>query len=178
MERYDGRGRNRFVEGTVVPKAMLPVIGYVAVAFSNLDSNLDFTIAYLLDANLATGKAIASAITNYSPRIELFERIVEMRITDNSDKKKLLVLSKAIQSVADKRHRLFHDEPSVYSDGQAQLQLYRKEKLFTGAKPTPFTKASLKQLGDQMIDLSYRLIRYRHANSDWKEGNNFPWRER
>ncbi|MER9856260.1 hypothetical protein [Mesorhizobium sp. M0113] len=42
---------SRYVEGTIVPKTFLPAIGYVIVAFSQLDVQLDLTIAHLLSAD-------------------------------------------------------------------------------------------------------------------------------
>src|SRR4051812_46073418 len=104
---HRGGRYSSMVEGTVVPKSFLPAIGHVVVAFSRLDSQLDLTIAYLLvDARRELGAAIASAIPNYRPRIELFERIVDIKIEDSDDRKRLHMIAKAISSVADQRHRL------------------------------------------------------------------------
>jgi hypothetical protein len=156
-----------FVEGTVVPKAFLPAIGRVVVSFSMLDSQLDLTIAYLLvnAERRRIGAAIASAIPNYRPRIELFERIVDINVDNDDDKAKLHKLAKAIYVVADERHRLVHDSMSSLSFGSSpaddpmehRLNLSRKESIFRKHNSTGVTKRSLAELADRMTDLSFRL---------------------
>ena len=64
------------VEGTIVPKTFLPAIGFVIVAFSRLNSQVDLTIAYILGADRETGRAFAAVMPNYRPRIELLDHLV------------------------------------------------------------------------------------------------------
>jgi hypothetical protein len=182
---HRGGRHSSFVEGTIVPKAFLPAIGHVVVAFSRLDSQLDLTIAFLLvDAQRELGTAIASAIPNYRPRIELFERIIDIKVDDDDDKKKLHNLASAIFAVADERHRLIHDYMSSLSFGalnpvaEHRLKLNRKEAIFRKQKPTEITKRSLEELAVRMTDLSFRLQRFTKNDPLWKKGTKFPWRDR
>lgn len=170
---------SRFVEGTVVPKTFLPEIGHVVVAFSRLDSQLDMTIAYLLvNADRGLGGAIASAIPNYRPRIELFERVIDIKVSDPDDRKALHRLAKAIMQVAEKRHRLIHDYMSSFSHVDERLDLRRKEAMFRPSTlPTDITIPSLKELASQMTDLSFRLQRFTKDDPLWKSGAQFPWRD-
>lgn len=173
-----GGDMSRFVEGTVIPKALLPEIGYVVACFSRLDAQLDLTIAHLLGADRSVGRAIAAAVPNYRPRIELCERLVGLKVTDKDDKQKLLRVVSAVGTVADERNRLIHDDMSSYDVGNEKLSLFRKEAIFRGTKPTIITKASLKELGMRSTDLSYRLQRFTKDDPRWKNGAQFPWRDR
>jgi hypothetical protein len=181
---HRGGRHSSLVEGTIVPKAFLSAIGHVVVAFSRLDSQLDLTIAFLLvDARRELGTAIASAIPNYRPRIELFERIIDFKIEDADDNKKLHKLAKEISVVADERHRLIHDYMSSLSFGSVspvehRLNLSRKESIFRKQKPTEVTKRSLEDLAIRMTDLSFRLQRFTKNDLLWKKGAQFPWRDR
>jgi hypothetical protein len=176
---HKGGAWYEYVEGTVVPKSFLPAIGFVIVAFSRLDSQLDLTIAHLLDANRELGRAIASAIPNYRPRIEFLERIIDLKIDDPDDKKKLRRIMKAVEEVFDVRHRLIHDYMSSLSYVNQRLDLSRKDDVFRKVeKPTAITKASLKELGCRMTDLSYRLQRFTKGDVRWKSGTQFPWRDK
>jgi hypothetical protein len=168
-----------YVEGTVVPKAFLPALGLVVAAFSRLDAQLDLTIAHLLGADRKLGRAIASAAPNYRPRIELFGRIIDLKVEDDADRKLLHRIADAIGSVAEKRHRILHDYASSLSEINQILSLQRKESVFKdGHKTTDITKASLKELGAKMTDLSYRLQRFTKGDPRWKSGEQFPWRDR
>ena len=176
---------SEYVEGSIVPKAWLPAIGYVIVSFSTLDSTLDLAIADLLgsEPKKEIGLALAAAIPNYRPRIELFQRLIPLRITDEDDQKKLLRVATEIEKVADERHRLIHDYMAGISFGTAFpepiLSLHRKEMLFAQKpKPTAISKSSLKELGMRATDLSYRLQRFGKKDPDWKSGAQFPWRDR
>jgi hypothetical protein len=172
---------SRYVEGTVVPKAFLPAIGYVIVAFSKLDSQLDLTIAHLLGADPETGRAITASSFNYQPRISLLEQLINLKIEDKDDRKKLLKIVGKIGSVAQKRHRLIHDYMHTisyalhYGPVNPVLKVSRKENK---QKLTEFTKPSLKELGSQMLDLAYRLQRFTKNDSRWKTGGSFPWRDK
>jgi hypothetical protein len=168
-----------YVEGTVVPKAFLPALGYVVAAFSRLDAQLDLTIAHLLGADRTLGRAIASAAPNYRPRIELFSRIIDLKVVDDGDRKLLHRIAKAIESVADNRHRILHDYASSLSEINQILSLERKESIFrNGRRTTDVTKASHKELGTKMTDLTYRLQRFTKGDPRWKSGEQFPWRGR
>jgi hypothetical protein len=169
---------HRFVEGTVVPKTFLPGIGYVVVAFSRLDVQLDLTIAHLVGADRELGRAIAAAIPNYRPRIELFSRIIDLKVPDETDRKFLHKIASATSAVADERHRLIHDYMDSLSVQEQKLNLSRKESIFREKpKPTEVTVSTLKSLGDRMTDLSYRLQRFTKADPRWKSGAQFPWRD-
>ncbi|TIT36009.1 MAG: hypothetical protein E5W65_10865 [Mesorhizobium sp.] len=168
-----------YVEGTIVPKAFLPAIGFVIVAFSQLDRQLDLSIAHLLGADRDTGRAITASAIHYQPRIDLLKRLIELRVADDADKRKLGKIAEKISSVAQKRHRLIHDyvgkltQSITIPPSGPTLNFSRKDT----AKDTEFTEQSLQELGSQMLDLAYRLQRFTKADPRWSEGKSFPWRE-
>ena len=179
-----GGAFSKYVAGSVVPKSWLPAIGYVIVAFSTLDAGVDLTIAHLLlgadDRDIR--RALAAAIPNYRPRIELLVRLIELKVTGKGDKEKLQKIAKAIEVVANERHRLIHDYmASITYDYRfpPTLKLERKEAVFLQKqKQVKFTKSALKELGTRMLDLTYRLQRFRKDDPRWKRGEQFPWRDR
>lgn len=169
---------SRFVAGTVVPKSLLPAIGYVMVCFSELDRQLDLVIAHLLSADKKVGQAITLTSIHYRPRIELFDRLVDLKISDKDDRNKLKTISKNIGKLAESRHRLVHDGFNSYSWNRDEVYLKRREADFEGQKPIPLSKQSLKELGNRMVDIRWRLTRYQRYDPAWKSGASFPWRDR
>lgn len=168
-----------FVEETVVPITLLPSIGYVVTAFSALDIRIDLTIAHVLKTDRDTAFAFASAMPNYRPRVELLQRLVRLHIKDETKKNKMDTLLKAVMEVADQRHRLIHDYQVSWSHGEERLQLRRKEATFTKErKTTEITKASLKDLGNRIIDLTVRLRLFCKDDPEWTSGAQFPSRDK
>ncbi|MBA1140241.1 hypothetical protein [Mesorhizobium neociceri] len=171
---------SQYVEGTIVPKTFLPAVGYVIVAFSQLDRQLDLSIAHLLGADRETGRAITASAIHYQPRIDLLKKLIELRVADDVDKRKLERIAEKISSVAQKRHRLIHDyvgkltHAITIPPSSPTLDFNRKDT----AKSTEFTEESLQELGLQMLDLAYRLQRFTKADPSWSLGNSFPWRDR
>jgi hypothetical protein len=74
------------------------------------------------------------------------------------------------RSVADERHRLIHDymnQLAMVGRG-VTLSVERKEAPFRAGKTNEFTKQSLKERGNRITDLSYRLQRFTKNDPLWK----------
>jgi hypothetical protein len=181
---HKGGEWSMFVEGTVFPKLFLLAMGFVTVAFSELDIQIDHTIANLLGVNRDTGDAIAAAAFGYKPRIDLLRRLIPLRIIgDDAEmtetRNKLDKIAMAALVAMDQRNRLIHDYMASYDHGEAKISYRRKESNPSERKASVIaTKASLKALGVRMTDLSYRLQRFRKGDPRWKQGEQFPSRDR
>ena len=171
---------SQYVEGTIVPKSFLPAIGYVIVAFSKLDAELDLMNAHLLGADRETDRARAASNIQYQPRIKLLEKLVKSQVPNDADKSNLLCVISEANAVAQRRHRLVHDYTNqlvhniTIPPTSPTLTFRRKGQ----PQNTEFTEESLNELGNQILDLAYRLQRYRNIDPRWSEGAFFPWRDR
>jgi len=170
------------VDGTIVPNSFLPAIGYVVVAFSRLDTEIDLLIAYLLgywneaenSRHRTVRCALAEAVFNYQPKITLIRNLIDEMTVQKRDHKKLGNLLDLVQALANERHRLIHDEFTSYSFVGEHAKMYRKGPAHQHSLTV--SKAQLEAFGQQISKVTYRLQRFRKEDPAWKTIELFPWR--
>jgi 3-deoxy-D-manno-octulosonate 8-phosphate phosphatase KdsC-like HAD superfamily phosphatase len=105
--------------------------------------------------------------------------MIDYKVADPTDRKLLHKITSQVARLADTRHRVIHDHMATLTVMQQKISLARKEEMFRKTQiRTDITVASLKLLGDQMTDLSFRLQRYTKNDPQWRSGAQFPWRDK
>lgn len=164
--------------GTAIPLSLLPLLGSVVACFSSMENELEATIADLLSGDREAGRAVTTEILNFSIKVEVFRNLVHVRVTDESDKVKLLKLADEIKQASDDRNRLFHDVAYGYSPSKQTIFLLRRD--FGMPKPRPIKEvgqAELSGLSQRLLWLQSRLQQFRIKNPAWNDDANFPWYE-
>ena len=175
---------HNYIPGTIIPDHFLPEIGYVVVQQTQLDHAVNELIWFLAETDLAEGRTITSAIINLGTRLELFRRLIIVKVADEMDRDKLHAIRIRARDLVSERNRISHDRPYSYSKSKDEITLFREENLtepkIKAQPPTIMTRKSLKDLGDEMIKITNWLRLYlpnfpNRKHPDWSNDALFPW---
>ena len=173
-----------YIPGTIIPDHFLPEIGYVVVQQTQLDHAVNEIIWFLAETKLAEGRTITSAIINLGTRLELFRRLIIVKVADEMDRNKLQAIGIRAGELVSTRNRITHDRPYSYNKARDEITFFREENLtdpqIKVQPPTLMTKKSLRELGDEMIKITNWLGLYlpnfpNRKHPDWSDDALFPW---
>ena len=175
---------HKYISGTIIPDHFLPGIGYVVVQQTQLDHAVNEMIWFLAKVDPTEGRTITSMIINLSPRLELFRRLTIVNVANEMDRNKLQAICIRAGELAGIRNRISHDRPDSYSKARDEIVFFREENLtdpqIKDRPPTLMTKKSLRELGDEMIEITKWLGLYLprfpdRKHPDWNNDALFPW---
>ena len=130
----------------MIPERFIPKIGQIAIAFSDLDREIIYSIWHLLKCSPRSGAAITGNIISSSTRISILRDLAKANITDEFSLTHLGKLLDATLASLNQRNRLFHDMPYWFSPTEGTVGYFRHEVVLKPKPPTVVNDQWLHEL--------------------------------
>lgn len=130
----------------MIPERFIPQIGKIAIAFSDLDREVIYSIWHLLKCPPTSGAAVTGNINSPTTRIKILRDLATATITDKIELTQLHNLLNATDASMNQRNRLFHDMPYWFSPATGSVGYFRHEVVLKPKAPTVVNDQWLHEL--------------------------------
>ena len=130
----------------MIPSHFIPIIGEIAIAFSDLDREIIYSIWHLLECDAQLGSAVTGNINSPTTRIKILRDLASVKLTDEAEIDKLNKLLMAVDSSMNQRNRLFHDIPYWFSPSKGEVGYFRHNIMLKSKPPTVVSEQWLHEL--------------------------------
>lgn len=137
----------------MIPDRFVPQIGKIAIAFSDLDREVIYSIWHLLKCPPKSGAAVTAHIISPTTRIKILRDLATATMSDKNEIRQLNELLNATQASMDQRNRLFHDMPYWFSPTEGAVGYFRHNVVL---KPKPPTVVNDQWLHELLVCITFQ----------------------
>lgn len=114
----------RFSSHTSIPEDFATAIGYLSIAYSFMETDIDLAIWEILGLSYRRGPAVTDAVPDLRSRVGMLGRLVNVRITDPELREDHALIAEHIGRVIQRRNELMHAQLAHWPDDISAQTLF------------------------------------------------------
>ena len=130
----------------MIPEHFIPKIGEIAIAFSDLDREIVYSIWFLLKCSPQIGNAVTENIISPTTRIKVLRALAEISLSDSAELTHFKKLLAAFEASGLQRNTLFHDVPYWFSPSSGTVGYFKHIHSHKPKAPTGINDQWLHEL--------------------------------
>lgn len=130
----------------LIPERFIPKIGEIALAFSDLDREIIYSIWFILKCSPQIGTVITKNINSPTTRVTILRELAEVALTNQEELKQFKKLLDAFCQSNIQRNILFHDQPYWHSPSTGTVGYFKNIFSHKPKAPTEINDQWLHEL--------------------------------